>query len=120
MFVSLAQEAHAHGSSAAPRRGLVSWRRDAPAMRREIGQLLWAVLLLDLVVVALGYATRAYFGDWALAVTLGLAAFVTTAFLLILVLNLAGAALVDAARAVVRRLPVRRGARSGAPRPPVE
>ena len=92
----------------------MSWRRDAPAMRREIGQLLWAVLLFDLFIAFLGYLTRFYFGDWALGLTLGLAAFVTATFLLILVVNLLGAGLVDLVRAggrVVtrRRTRTRRG-----------
>lgn len=90
----------------------MSWRRDAPAMGREIKQLLWAVLLFDLFIAFLGYLTRAYFGDWALGVTLGLAAFVTVSFLLILTVNLLGAGLVDVVRAghraatrLVRRRP---------------
>lgn len=82
----------------------MSWRRDAPAMRREIGQLLWAVLLFDLFIAFLGYLTRAYFGDWTLGVTLGLAAFITTSFLLILFVNLLGAGVVDLVRAGRRAL----------------
>jgi hypothetical protein len=80
-------------------------------MGREIGQLLWAVLLFDLFIAFVGYLTRAYFGGWALAVTLGLAAFITASFLLILAVNLLGAGLVDLARAG-RRLVTRGRARS--------
>lgn len=80
----------------------MSWRRDAPAMGREIALVLWAVLLFDLIIAGLGYLTRAYFGEWTLPVTLGLAAFVTVVYLLILVVNLVGAALVDVARAMWR------------------
>lgn len=77
-------------------------------MRREIGQLLWAVLVLDLIIVGLGVLTRGYFGSAALGVTLGLAAFVTGSVLLILALNLLGAALVDLVRSIRRFATARR------------
>ena len=78
-------------------------------MGREIKQLLWAVLLFDLFIAFLGYLTRAYFGSWTVPVTLGLAAFITVSFLLILVVNLLGAGLVDVVRAGHRALTRWRG-----------
>lgn len=97
----------------------MSWRRDGPAMVREIKQLFWAVLLFDLFIAFLGYLTRFYFGDWALGVTLGLAAFVTASFLLILAVNLLGAGLVDLVRAG-RRVLARRERSRAAGVPPDE
>jgi hypothetical protein len=84
------------------------WWREAAAMRREIGQLLWAVSLFDLIIAGLGVLTSGYFGTAALGVTLGLAAFVTGAVLLIVALNLLGAALVDLIRCMWRGAATRR------------
>ena len=81
---------------------------DAAGMRRELGQLLWAVLVFDLIIAGLGVLTRGYFGPAALGVTLGLAAFVTGSVLLIVALDLLAAASVDLARGIWRRATARR------------
>jgi hypothetical protein len=80
----------------------VSWRRDAAAMGRDVGQLLWAVLLFDLFIALLGYLSRRYFGELALPVALGLAGYVTAVFLLVLAANFLVAGAVDALRRLRR------------------
>lgn len=56
--------------------------------RRELGQLTWAVLLIDVIAVGLGALASRAMGTFALKVGVGLAAFVTTTFVLLAAGNL--------------------------------
>lgn len=58
------------------------------ATRRDLGQLAWAVLLIDLIALGLGALAARSVGGGAYWIGVGLAAFVTVAFLLVVALNL--------------------------------
>lgn len=59
------------------------------ATRRDLAQIAWAVLLLDLVAIGLGLLAAPYIGTGALWIGVTLAVWVTVAFALIVGLNLA-------------------------------
>ena len=63
--------------------------------RRELGQLLWALLLIDAIAIGLGALAARPLGAFAYKVGLGLAAFVTVCFLVLILGNLAVAAIFE-------------------------
>jgi hypothetical protein len=60
---------------------------------RELGQLAWAILLLDLVAIGLGALAARAMGDFARKVGVGLAVFLTVCFLVLIGSNLVIASL---------------------------
>lgn len=71
--------------------------------RRELGQLLWALLLIDAIAIGLGALAARPMGAFAYKVGLGLAAFVTVCFLVLILGNLAVAAVFEWRRKRRRR-----------------
>ena len=61
---------------------------EALTTRRELAQIAWAVLLLDLIAVGLGFLAAPYMGAEARWVGVGLAAWVTLVFVVLVSLNL--------------------------------
>ena len=57
--------------------------------RRELGQLAWAVLLIDAIAIGLGALAARPMGSFAFKVGVALAVFVTVAFGFVVVGNLA-------------------------------
>jgi hypothetical protein len=57
--------------------------------RQELGQLVWAILLIDLIAVGLGALASRSMGPFALKVGIGLAVFITVCFAVIIGGNLA-------------------------------
>lgn len=55
---------------------------------RELGQIGWAILLIDVIALALGFLAARPMGSFAQKVGLGLAAFVTVCFLFLIGGNL--------------------------------
>lgn len=55
---------------------------------RELGQLGWAILLIDLIAVGLGFLAARPMGPFARKAGLGLAAFVTVCFAVLIGANL--------------------------------
>lgn len=63
--------------------------------RRELGQLAWAVLLIDLIAIGLGALAARPMGPFAFKVGLGLAGFVTVCFVVLIAGNLVVESLVN-------------------------
>ena len=57
--------------------------------RRELAQLVWAVLLIDLIAIGLGALFSRSVGTFAIRIGVGVAIFVTACFALIVAGNLA-------------------------------
>ena len=63
--------------------------------RQELGQLAWAILLIDLIAIGLGALASRPMGPFALKIGIGLAVFITVCFAVIIGGNLAIEAIAD-------------------------
>ena len=61
---------------------------EAVTTRRELAQIAWAVMLLDLIAVGLGFLAAPYMGAGARWIGVGIAAWVTLVFAVLVSLNL--------------------------------